>query len=163
MSYEPIEWDEKVNITWREYFNPPWHLPHIGIVRLARRMEEELGKERAHEIIREEATKLSVEWMKKYTSHVEINSLKDIPKALKELHREPLITVSPKKNGDPCLMAETYKAMGARDIGYLWVCASEKPEFECLHPSIRRTVGETLMTGHHLCERETWWEEEKDA
>ena len=45
-------------------------------------------------------------------------------------------------------MAETYKAMGACDIGYLWVCASEKPEFECLHPSIRRNVGETLMTGH---------------
>jgi len=65
MTSEPTGWDDKVDMTWREYFNPPWHLPHIGIVRLARRMEEELGKERAHEIISEVAIELSIEWMKK--------------------------------------------------------------------------------------------------
>ena len=61
MSSEPAEWDDKVEMTWREYFNPPWHLPHIGIVRLARRMEEELGKERAHEIISEVVDMLRVQ------------------------------------------------------------------------------------------------------
>ena len=53
MSSDPPEWNEKVEMTWREYLNPPWHLPHIA--------RAQLGKERAHEIIKEEATKLSVE------------------------------------------------------------------------------------------------------
>ncbi len=38
MSSEPVEWDEKIDLTWREYFKPPWMLPHIGIVQLARRI-----------------------------------------------------------------------------------------------------------------------------
>ena len=94
--------------------------------------------------------------MQKYTKDVEVDSLEDVPKALKELLREPLVTIIPKKNGDSCLISEVYKAMGAEDIRYLWVCSSEKPEIESLHPSIRRTIDETLMTGHHQCDRETW-------
>jgi len=39
MSSEPKDWDEKVDITWREYFNPPWMLPHVGIASMFSRAE----------------------------------------------------------------------------------------------------------------------------
>jgi hypothetical protein len=45
------KWKEKMDITYEEYFNPPWYIPHIGIVRIARELENELGKEKAHNIM----------------------------------------------------------------------------------------------------------------
>jgi hypothetical protein len=160
MNSEPAEWDEKVDLTWREYFNPPWLLPHIGIVRLARRMEQELGKEKAHRIIKEVASELATEWILEKTKEVQVNNKNDLDKAMAVLGVDPIVKLSPKNKGDPCLIAETYKAMDAGDIGYLWVCSSEKAEIEALSPFLRRSIGETLMTGHSYCERQTEWEDE---
>jgi len=65
----PSEWNEKVDITWKEYFNPPWMMPHIGIVKLARRLEQELGKEKAHKIVGEVAYELAFEDTKNARAH----------------------------------------------------------------------------------------------
>jgi hypothetical protein len=37
-----------MEITYRDYFKAQWYIPHIGLVRLIRELENELGKERAH-------------------------------------------------------------------------------------------------------------------
>ena len=122
MSSEPVEWDEKVDITWREYFNPPWMLPHIGIVKLARRLEQELGKEKAHQIIKEVAYELAYEDTKEKIHGIEVNSMADIDIAMEAIRNPMMIVGSGKSKDGYCLWAEAFKEMGAGDIGYLWIC-----------------------------------------
>ena len=160
MSSEPPEWDEKVDITWREYFNPPWMLPHYGIARLARRMEQELGKEKAHQIIKEVAYELAYEYTKEKTKGIEVNSMDDFQKAMIPVKGEIMEIGSGKSSEGYCLWAETWKKMGAADIGYLWTCYPDKAIMNALSPKLKFTQGETLMTGNSFCDNKITWEED---
>ena len=160
MSSEPIEWDERVDITWREYFNPSWRLPNIGIVRIARRLEQELGKEKAHRIIKEVAYELAYEDTKKKIEGIEVNSLEDIPTAMDAIRDQMLIVGSGKSKDGFCLWAKTWREMDAEDIGYLWNCNSDEAIMAAFNPKIKLAQGETLMTGNSFCDNNVSWEEE---
>ena len=160
MSSYPGEWNQKVDITWKEYFNPPWTLPHRGMVKLARRLEQELGKEKAHRIIKEVAYELAYEDTKKKIEGIEVNSMADIEKAMKTI-RGPMMKVGSGKSKEGyCLWAESYREMGAEDIGYLWVCNADEAIMAAFSPHIRLTQGETLMTGNSFCDNKVTWEED---
>ena len=159
MSSEPIEWDEKVEITWREYFNPPWMLPNIGIARIARRLEQELGKEKAHRMIKEVAYELAYEDTKKKIEGIEVKSLEDISKAMDLIAGEAMKIGSGKSKEGYCLWAETWKKMDAADIGYLWNCNADEAIMAAFSPHIKLNQGGTLMTGNTFCDNKTTWEE----
>jgi hypothetical protein len=44
----PEKWKRKIDITYEEYFNPLWFLPHIGLIELVRELEGVMGTEQAH-------------------------------------------------------------------------------------------------------------------
>ena len=160
MSSEPEEWDEKVDITWREYFNPPWMLPNIGIARLARRLEQELGKEKAHRIIKEVAYELAYEDTKKKIEGIEVNSLEDIPTAMDDIRDKMLRVGSGKSKDGYCLWAKTWRDLGAEDIGYLWNCNADEGIMAAFSPHIKLNQGGTLMTGNSFCDNQVTWKEE---
>ena len=160
MSSEPKEWSEKVDITWKEYFNPPWMLPHRGIVKLARRLEQELGKEKAHKIIKETAYELAYEDTKKKIQGIEVNSLADIEKGMAAIRNQMMKVGAGKSQDGYCLWAETYKEMGAKDIGYLWTCNADEAIMAAFNPKIKLTQGETLMTGNSFCDNKPEWIED---
>jgi hypothetical protein len=159
MSSKPKEWNEKVDITWREYFNPPWMQPHIGIVRLARRLEQELGKEKAHEIIKEVASELAYEYTKEKTAGIEVKSMDDFGKAMDLVQGKIMKVGSGKASEGYCLWAETWKKFEAADIGYLWCWNADEAIMRALNPKIKFTQGETLMTGNSFCDNNITWEE----
>ena len=55
------KWKEKVDLTYEQYINPPWLVPHKGIVALARALERELGKQKAHKVVVETTERLKLE------------------------------------------------------------------------------------------------------
>ena len=160
MSSEPTEWNQKVDMTWKEYFNPRWMVPHIGIVKLARRLEKELGKEKAHQIVKEVAYDLAYEDTKKRTEGVKVNSLEDVPKAMNLFHDTMTRTGSGHSSEGYCLWAKTFNDLDAPDIGYLWICNAELAIQSALNPNIKLTQGETLMTGKSFCDNKVSWEED---
>ena len=160
MSSEPKEWDENVDITWREYFNTPWMLPHKGIVRLTRRLEQELGKEKAHRIIKEVAYELAYEDTKKKIEGIMVNSLEDIPTAMDAIREQRMKVGSGKSKDGYCLWAKTWREMGAGDIGYLWNCNADEAIMVAFSPHIKLSQGETLMTGNSFCDNRPEWVED---
>ena len=153
----PKEWDQKVDMTWREYFNPPYMLPHIGIVKLARRMEQELGKEKAHHIVKEVAAELAYEYAKEKTKGIKVESMEDFPKAMDLIQGEIMKIGS---LDGACLWAETWKDLDAMDIGYLWCCQSDAAIMRGISPNLKFTQGETLMTGGSFCDNNISWEDD---
>ena len=160
MSSEPEEWDEKIEITWREYFNPPWMLPNIGIARIARKLEQELGKEKAHRIIKEVAYELAYEYTKEVTKDVEVHSMDDFSMAMDLVRGEIMKVGSGKSKEGYCLWAETWKKMDATDIGYLWNCSPDTAIMAALSPKIKFRQGGTLMTGNSFCDNQISWKED---
>ena len=69
------KWKEKVDLTYEQYFNPPWLVPHKGIVALARALtralERELGKQKAHKVIVETAERLKLEGIEPLQGDIE--------------------------------------------------------------------------------------------
>ena len=76
------KWKEKVDITYEEYFNPPWYIPHIGIVQIARELEKEVGREKAFRIISRAVQRLAYDWAKTLTKDISVQALEDIEKGL---------------------------------------------------------------------------------
>jgi len=53
MSSENEKWGYKIELTMKEYFDPPLDLPHKGVILLVRELEKILGKEEAHKLVAE--------------------------------------------------------------------------------------------------------------
>jgi hypothetical protein len=112
------KWKEKVDITYEEYFNPPWYIPHIGIVQIARELEKEVGREKAFRIISRAVQRLAYDWAKTLTRDISVQALEDIEKGLAPIRSLPDFKVGSGSEG--CLWAKSFREMGAEDIGYLW-------------------------------------------
>ena len=64
MSSGNEKWGYKVEMTMKDYFNPPLDLPHKGVILLVRELEKILGKEKAHKLVAEVWTKEKVKNVK---------------------------------------------------------------------------------------------------
>jgi hypothetical protein len=163
------KWRKKVNITYEEYFNPPWFIPHKGIVKIAKELEKELGKEKAHQIVSRCADELA-------TSNM--SAREGPPKEIMEAWRKLIEPTSPifahaletefiddtphtvKMRVKECLWAESFREMGAADIGFLWECKTDYAAATAFHPKLKLWRDKTLMQGDDCCEFCWTWEED---
>ena len=159
-------WKEKVNLTYEEYFSPPWFIPHKGIVKIDRMLENMLGEE-AHRIISRCADELATANMK---------ACEGSPEEVMAMWRKSIEPTSPifshalvtefmddtpgavKMRVKECLWAKTFKEMGAEDVGFLWECKTDYAASKALHPQLMLRRDKTLMEGYDCCDFTWTWE-----
>jgi hypothetical protein len=159
------KWREKLELSYGEYMNPPYWIPHEGVVRLARDLEKAVGKKQAHEIIDKTAKDLHTEFWKTHTKNAPIKSLEEF--------FQKIAIWSPGTDGEAkestpnklvfhvtaCLYAQTFRELGASDIGYLWECKQDY-NLLTLCPGLKLKRTKTLMQGHDCCDFTWAWENE---
>ena len=143
-------------------------------VHLIREMEKQLGKEKAHDIVRKARDNFHTErYRKLFTNRKPVESFKEYLKYTKESANSPLNkarTLSEVVENvdeysyhvDECLWAKTFKELGAEDIGEL-LCEGAFHQVSCVSPHLRFHRSMTLMKGDPYCNYRYTWEEDKDA
>jgi len=168
-SEKPEKWQEKVDINYEELFNPVWFLPHQGIVKIARELEKELGRKKAHQLVSRCANELGTSKMETAEGSPEeiVQAWRRGVEPTDPLFSHALNTkfedISPtrfKMQVFDCLWAKTFKELKAPDIGYLWECNVDFALTKAFHPNLRLKRTSTIMQGDDCCEFTWYWEEE---
>ena len=66
-----------MDISAEEYFMVPRFIPHPGLVKLVRILEDELGVQRAHELLRQTVHELTKEYVKKEYGDQQVETWED--------------------------------------------------------------------------------------
>ena len=77
MSSGAERWDYKVEMTMKEYFNPPIDVPHKGVILLVRELEKIRGKEEAHKLVAEVWTCEKVKEVKEVSKKNPLSSFQE--------------------------------------------------------------------------------------
>jgi len=167
----PKKWQDKVDITYEDYFRAPFYIPHKGAVELARELEGFMGKEKALETVEKVFERLAIDQAKKQVEEKPINSFEEYKNASKESMKQPLIShatnliiveETSKKlstNITECLFAKTFKEMNATDLGYIICCKPDFATTKIYNPKLNMTRTKTLMQGDECCNPTVTWEE----
>ena len=139
-------------------------------VKLARVLERELGKERAHELLYMSRAESDLALVaKQMEGQPKIETFSDFKKLMKGLHENNfarnLFTISyPVDNESEiefrtteCILAKVFRDMGASDLGQIICC---QPDFDttpayCGRVSLNRT--KSLMKGDAYCDTKFCW------
>lgn len=165
------KWQETLELSLKQYFDPPFFMPHRGFIQLIRALEKEFGKETIHQTLQTTAERLFVA-----QTHEDItqNPVKDFRDFITRFCSPSgpfwgnALTGKVVESTDTthvfhiteCLWAKTYRDIGATDIGYLWNCAHDFPIAETAHPQIKLKRTKTLMQGDDCCDFRWSWEDE---
>ena len=167
----PKKWQDKVDITYEDYFRAPFYIPHKGVVELARELEGFMGKEKAHETVEKVFERIATDRVKKQADEKPINNFEEFKNAFKENMNQSLtshatnltfVEETSKKlsaNITECLYAKTFKEMNAMDLGYLICCKTDFATTKILNPKLKLTRTKTLMLGDECCNTTYTWEE----
>ena len=164
------KFDEQFQISYRNFMKEIFE----GQVRLARALEEKLGKEEAHKIIYKTRVNSDLEQVKKQLQEMgKPSNFEEFKKIMHQLHENDfakhLFTVNYPIDNDietefnttECIMSEVFKELGAEDLGYLMVC---KPDYDTTpeyneNVSLERT--KCLMLGDDCCDTKYCWNKNK--
>ena len=140
---------------------------------LARQMEKTIGKDRAHEIIKDvfynDMTGMVKEELeeqgpvKKFADFVRLEkdenqqpNFRNIVELTYPHESETELSL----NVSRCLYAEVFKEMGAAELWYLMVCNPDHAYAQASHPRIKLRRSKTLMEGHSCCNHVWYWVDE---
>jgi len=175
MSSVPDAWNKQVEYTWREFFNPPASIPHIGIVKLGRKLEEKYGREKAFKILDEVSADLTEESIVQLVGDRQVESFKDALEAFSNMvalpefkiaHETEVVELTESKrvvNVKKCIWSDAFRGMDAGDIGFIWACKQDYVLASTISPKFKLHRTKTLMQGHDCCIFSWYWEEDKDA
>jgi hypothetical protein len=167
----PEKWQDKVDITYEDYFRAPFLIPHPGAVELARELEALMGKEKAHETVGKVFERLAIDQVKKRVKEEPINSFEEFKNATKKSMKQPffshalnftIVEETSKKlssNITECLFAKIFKEMNATDLGYIMLCKPDLATTKIYNPKLNLTRTKTLMQGDECCNPIVTWEE----
>jgi hypothetical protein len=160
------KFERKADITYLDLLRESFQ----GMVRLARLMEKELGKERAHELIYRSRVEGDLQLIRKQLKgRKPIETFADFKTLMKGLHESPsarnLFTITYPVDNDEeiefhateCILAKVFKEMGAEDLGNVMCC---EPDFETTPvycPSVYLKRSKTLMKGDGCCDTKYCW------
>ena len=171
MSSENEKWGYKVEMTIKDYFNPPLDLPHKGVILLVRELEKILGKEKAHKLVAEVWTKEKVKNVKESVKKNPYASFQDWVQRHEDgtsmwthanIDEPSVVTENTRTcNTIGCLWADTWREWGAEDIGYLICCGPDFATIPAQHPNLRLERTKTCMQGDDCCDFKFIWEEKE--
>jgi hypothetical protein len=161
------KFQNKIEITYEELMKANFE----NVIRLVRLMENEIGVEKAHELLLRarvegdlEGVKTQMKGLKPFSVFIEFKQF------MKELHENTfarnLFTISYPVDNEKevefrtteCIMAQIFKELKAQDLGYIMCC---QPDYESTpayssRVSLRRT--KSLMLGDKYCDTRYCWE-----
>ncbi|MHA1908745.1 MAG: L-2-amino-thiazoline-4-carboxylic acid hydrolase [Candidatus Thorarchaeota archaeon] len=163
----PSIFDTKLDITVEQHHRAV----AAKMISLIRKLEKDLGVERAHDIISnwaeqnvihdvrgvidnlnesidsfEEVKKLLRQWVK------ELNDNKmEVVEITEETSTKSVCTVT------ECIYAKVYNDLGAPDLGYLLYCKHDFASAPHIHPKVGLNRTKTVMEGHECCNFEYYW------
>jgi hypothetical protein len=159
---------DKKELTYTEYVRSRIS----NTVVLAREMENALGKEQAHEIIRNAFHKDMEEGVKEDLKDIgPVKTFADFVRIEKEDNESPdfkkiLALTYPHESPTElslhvtkCLHAEAFKELNAEELGYLIVCNPDHAYAQACHPNIKLKRSKTLMQGDSFCNHTWYWDE----
>ena len=160
------KFNEKADVTYLNLFKETFRKE----VKLARLLEKELGKEKAHELVYRSHVQDDLELItRQLKGKKTIESFNEFKALMKQLHENPVarkmfIINYPVDNDEEimfltkeCILAEVFKEMNAQDLGYVMCC---QPDFVttpayCQNVYLKRT--KTLMKGDDHCDTTYCW------
>ena len=141
----------------------------MGLVRL---MEEELGKERAHELVYRSRVKGDLAMIsRQLRGRKPVESFTEFKTLMKGIHESrsarSMFTISyPVDNDDEvtfltteCILAKVFRELEAEDLGYIMCCL---PDFETTStycPRVLLKRSKTLMKGDECCDTTYSWKQ----
>jgi hypothetical protein len=164
------KWESRFEMTYEQEYL--WK--YTEWIYLIRMMEEELGKDKAHRIVRKARDNFHTDRYKKpFSERKPIESFQEYIEYTKDTENNPLSKARTLSNivetseeysyhVDECLWAKTFKELGAEDIGEL-LCEGAFHQVSCVSPYLRFHRTRTLMKGDPYCDYKYTWEEEQDA
>lgn len=163
------KFNEKTDVTYLDLFKETFRKE----VKLARLLEKELGKEKAHELIYRSRVEDDLELIpRQLKGKKTIRSFNEFKALMKQLHENPaarkMFTITYPIDNDEeimfltkeCILAQVFKELGAEDLGYIMCC---QPDFEttpayCPNVYLKRT--RTLMNGGDHCDTTYCWKKQ---
>ena len=135
-------------------------------VDLVRALEQEIGKERVNEFLKNFSSEKLLQRGKMQAAHTEEHDLQSYVSMFKENELfQKVLTVEIVEDNDlafemkvtECLTASTFLAKEAGDIGYALVCWGDYAWAEGYNPKIKLVRDKTLMEGHACCNHRYIW------
>lgn len=141
------------------------------LLSLVRKLEQTLGKDKAHQIVSDWAEQNSINDVRNVIESLEkpVQDFEDVKALLrhwvKELNDNNIETVEiVKETADrsfchvtECVYAKVYNDLGAPDIGYLLHCKHDFAAAPAIHPKVDLDRTKTLMEKHDCCDFEYYW------
>ena len=167
MTSSKPEWKEKQNITLEEYFS----LRFEDAAKYAKLLIEEIGEEKAYEILDKNAIEEGKEMGKELMKNREpLTSRDDLARFWKETYSEPFwekcLEIEYLESDDcfkynvtKCIWAHTFSKLGASDFGFHTMCMGDYGIGKGLSPHVTLKRSKTLMQGDDCCDFAWCWEE----
>jgi hypothetical protein len=159
---------DKKELTYKEYIKSRVS----NTVVLAREMINALGKEQAHEIIRNAFYKNMEEGVKEDLKEIgPVKNFEDFVNIEKEDNKSSYfkniisLTYSCESSKElslhvtECLHSQVFKELNAEELGYLIVCNPDHAYAQACHPKIKLKRSKTLMQGDSYCNHTWYWDE----
>jgi len=160
---------DKKELTYKGYIR----IRYTNTVVLAREMINALGKDQAHEIIKNAFYKDMEDLVKEELLELgPVESFKDFVKMEKDENESPefrnivSLTYSHETSTElslhvtECLYTEVFKELEAEELGYLMVCNPDHAYAQTCHHQIKLRRSKTLMQGDSYCDHTWYWKEE---
>ncbi len=168
---ESLDNRDKKTLTYKEYLKSKYR----NLITLAREMEKSIGKEKAHEIIRnafydnmtdsvkEELKELGpvrefADFIRMEKEENEHPNFKNIVELTYPYETETELSLNVTK----CLHAEVFKELDATELGYLIVCHPDHAYAQACNPRMKLKRSVTLMQGGSHCNHVWFWDESEN-
>jgi hypothetical protein len=130
------------------------------MVPVVRALQAELGKKRAHQIIRKALDPVSRQRAQAASSRLPGNPVEQVATGLPIFSAGGALDVDILKqtpeafefNVSGCRYAEFYKELGEPEIGYLLLCGGDFAQAEGMSPELEFTRSQTIMQGAAQCD-----------
>ena len=165
MSSTPESWKEKHTVTWEEYFDTRF----IEAMKLSKILRQELGEERAFELISKKAYEAETEFGKEIKGDKPITTKEDLSNIFRKLLDTPYFKRSNKveihDNSDEgfnytvhnCIWAHTFRKHDESELGYHMICHGDYGIANGLGKNVELRRNMTLMQGDPCCDFMWLW------
>jgi hypothetical protein len=156
------KFDEKLDVTYGQYIKDTME----GEVALEKELERSLGKEKAHQLLRDWAEKRTIAGLERFleASKIQIETFEDFKEHQEKMWNSPHMkhTHSCKTTlNEPskvtytvteCIWAKAMQELGAAELGQLTMCDIDFVSASVYNSKIELVRTKTLMNGDSCCD-----------
>ena len=147
---------QKVDATREQLFRFAYQRTLIPMLR---RLEEKIGSERFHEMVKEASAANANRRIKEWQAAGGPDSMAGLVSQFKSPGIEPMLTFEVKEESDTvfevriteCLWAKVFRDAGAAELGHSAICSGDFAMAEAINPGLQLVRDKTLMQGHDCC------------